>query len=340
LPLAAQGPTPGLAPQTIHLRGGERRDVYINLGADNRPDVELQARLSRVGAWPDMKRVRLDIVRNATQDLGTETVLHYVPGGRVLWLEAAADRCAPAGIYHATVDVSIVEPGQTAVVKAPPISLNIEIADSWACGIGRAQHILLPLPLALGFFFLLTSVTHSRRLSMDRLAKRLQHLTWNGSGEPGITKDEVDVLGKLAEKLRSVDRVKVWLAANPLRFGWLAYEETVEIMLRGPSLEGLTFTAVAPHSWDAPAEGHLYARAKTDGSVDLLGVPDRNNKLSGLDLYGPPRDFGSGREVRNLDLVYSSAAKLPGRPAGWRLLKVQIRKSPGAASGLAAETRR
>jgi len=340
VPLAAQAPPPTVFPQTIRLRGGERQDLYLNLGADGRPEVELQARLSWVGSWPDKKRVRLDIVRNATEALGSETVLQYVPGGRVLWLEAAADRCAPAGTYRANVDVSIVERGRGAVAKSEPIPLEMTVLDSWACGTGLAQRFFSPLPVALCFFFLLTSVTHSRRLSVERLAKRLQHLTWDGNGEPELAKDEIDVQGKLAEKLRPVDRVKVWLAANPLRFGRRSYQETVEIMLAGSKLEGLSVTPVAPHCWDAPEEGHLYARAKADGDIELLAVRDRNNKLSGLELSGPAHDFESGKEIRKLDLVYSSSARLRGRAAGWRLLKVQVRGSHGATSEPALGARR
>jgi len=339
-PLGAQVPPAEIPPQAIHLRGGERQDLYLNLGADSRTDVELKARLVPAASWPDRERLRLAIVRNATEDLGTETVLQYVPGGRVLWLEAAADRCAPAGTYNASVVISAMERDGTMFGKTVRIPLNVEVDESWACGMGRAQGFLLTFPVAVCFFFVLTSVTHSRRLSIDRLAERFQLLKWDENGEPRLARDEVDVRGRIAEQLKPVERSKVWLAANPLLFGWRAYEETFEITLRGPSVfEGLQVMPVAPRLWETPPVGRLFARAKADGGIALLGVLDSKNRLAGLDLYGSGIDFDSGREL-TLDLIYSASKRLRDRPAGWRLKRVKIRSNPTTSSSSPTKTRR
>jgi hypothetical protein len=340
VPLAAQENV-SLPSRAIPLRSGESRDIYLNLGADNRQDVEIKARLALEEPWPDRKRLNLGIVHASSQELGMDTVLRYVPGGRVLWLQAHADRCAPEGTYRAHVDVMPVGQDQTGAGKPVRIPLVVEVAGSSACTVSYAKTALFTLPMALSLFFMLTFVTHTRRLSIAQLAERLQPLYWGPNGEPKPYEASERVGYQITGRLGFAARARSWLSENPIKFSLpgRTYEETFEIRL-GPRLEHLTVWVVPPQvaraCWENRVGGRLFAKADARGGLSLFCVLDEKGQLWGLTAESKP-SLESGRELKQqLDLKSSNTGQ---SAAGWRLHRVSVRTSRRSGESFAWEAR-
>lgn len=340
VPLAAQESIP-LPEQKLSLHGGEIQDIYLDLGADNRQDVEIKARLALEEPWPGRKRLNLGIVQAASRELGMDTVLRYVPGGRVLWLQAHADRCAPAGTYRAHVDVVPVSQDQAGAGKPVRIPLVVEVAGSSACAVSYAKTALFALPMAFSLFFVLTFVTHSRRLSISQLTERLQPLYWGPNGEPKPHETSERVGDQIKKRLGLTARARSWLSENPIKFSLpgKTYEETFEIRL-GPRLEHLAVWAVPPHvardCWENHAGGRLFAKADAKGGLSLFCVLDEKDQLWGLRAESRP-SLESGRELKQqLDLTSSKPNQ---SAAGWRLHRVSVRTSRRPGESCAWEVR-
>jgi hypothetical protein len=337
-PLAAQQRIADRLLQPIELRGGEAQDIYLNFGPDDRPDVEVDARLELNGSWPG-NGVGLHIVDGASQQLGMRTVLRYVPGGRVLWLRASADRCVPPGSYTAHLELAAVGDERIEPAKTLRLPLNVEVAGDVACARSRAKAILLALPFALSAFVVVSAATYSRPLPLDRLAERLQPL-YRETGVLKPYKDSEKVRQQLARTLRFSKRAAAWFRANPVKIGLRRrpYEETLEIWLNGPALEHLVVTPVSPDyaksCWDNRVGGHIFARFDGRRAISLLVILGQDARIFSL-WPEPSASLASGGYLQRLDLVIGPQATAR---AGWRLHGAQLRLSNRSLTG-AAEVR-
>jgi hypothetical protein len=323
-----------LDPHTIGLRGGESQDVYINLGADRRPDVDLKARLVSTERWPDPERVRVHIVRNVSQERGRETILRHTPGGRILWLEVLVEPCATPGVYPFAVEVSSQEPPLTNGTRSIRIPLRLKIEGSSACWLGSGGYFLLVLPIGLLAFYGWTSIAHSRFLSARQLAEVLRPYRWNeGGGTEPIEKATAAVRGRMESQMRFIDRAKAWLLANPLMFGlpFRLYEETVEI-LPGRKVENLhlilqrrsrRYFERNPQA----AKGRLFITASAVGPV-AFGLPERG-RLGGL-IPDRNLDPDHVKALGSLELRNDTEGR-SGQQSGWRILQARQRRAGRAA---------
>lgn len=329
---------------TIEISPGDRQDVYLHLGIDNRPDLLFNARLLRIGSWPDDEGLELGIVDPSRPGLKKQAELRYTPAGRTLTLSVASKRRTPPGTYPAVVRLSTTdEPSDGGKTRQESIRLNVLVKPA-ASGAGAFLLSLLgTLLLALVFYFSWVSLSHSRFLSPARLADCLQPLKWNERcvAEPYSSSSGSVLQGRIAAQLRWQDRLRGWFKANPLVFGLhgRVYEETARIV-PGRKQEDLYLEIVAPRGNPrrgmGPAElapGSLYVRAALGGGLTLLGIPSADGRLGGL---VPDREPARDRHQWN-ELTLLTNAPEPGKPAGWKINTVRIRSTQRVWSRRLAE---
>lgn len=306
----------------IEVQAGRWQDVYLRLGVDSRPDLVFDVRLKQ----PEDPQLVLGIWEESAGRLVSRSTLRHTPGGRTLWLRVKAGRGAARQDHHAVVLVTAAEdPVTGGAVRRAAVPLRFVVRPS-VSGVGlHPGRWLAALGVAVLVYFACTSVAHSRFLTLDRLAERLQPLRWNEKRETEVYKDSQEsVKRQLEVSLRWRDRALNWLRANPFVFGLpgRSYEETVEIFL-GRRLENLSVRPIPQHDARRRLErypdlqaNHLFASALAGNQVKLFGRPDAAGRLGSLSQKEESRkdrfDTLDAVELRD------SPPRTDG-PAGWKI---------------------
>lgn len=317
-----------LQPIAVTVKGGEFKEIILDLGTDRRPDLVFEATLDPSADEPRWPKDFLQVSLVQDRALVREVRVPYSPGGRKVVLRVTAKHCAPAGHYERDIRFEAADRADTRLTKvAETIPVEFIVAADPTCSWVKGGAIGIALLVVLAGFYLQFMVLNSVFLSPTILASGLALLRRTDSGDlemhPGLG-GELRI--QATRQLSPVARARAWLAANPLIFGLPGnrYEETVRIGLARRtdllSLAPVPRRRAYEHFRVHPdeARGHLFAKAEKNGSVSFFGMPDSHGQIDRLQPSKPLRPDQLAI-LSNLKLIEAEPGAAH-KYAGWQIL--------------------
>jgi hypothetical protein len=241
-------------------------------------------------------------------------------------LKATSSACCGGGTY--LTELALVPTSGTKEPIRVPVEITVEAASVWSCWGPAIVWALLALLLLLLILYVYNMFRNSSFLSKKQLINRLKLLEWGPTGQPVTSTGGRQKVQTFVNKgFGFGDRLKAWLAANPLKIGLpngYKYDETVRLVLNieQPTLTQLKvldkpdhFQKLNENPMNMP---HVYV-SKNNG---FYGVPDADGFLGRLrhqTYVSPPTGEFEVVNLNQATLVLDDSDRIQGTLAGWEI---------------------